>query len=78
MASIMTTLTSEDSGTKDKERSECEKKRRNDINVLLNEIERLVYTSKHTNLPSKKVGKIQILHKTCKFIRFYKQLIQGI
>ena len=55
-------------------RSESEKKRRNDTNVLLNEIERLVYTSKTT----KKVGKFQILDKTCSFIRFYKNLVKGI
>ena len=69
--------TTEDSGNKDKGRSECEKKRRDDTNVLLSKIETLVYTSKLASMPYKKVGKIQILDKTCSFIRFYKKLVQG-
>ena len=67
-----------DSGMQDKSRSVCEKKRRNETNTILSEIETLVYTSKPCDLSSKKVGKIQILEKTCSFIRFYKKLVHRI
>ena len=56
----------------------CEKKRRNDTNKLLNDIQSLVYTSNPAGLSSKKVGKIQVLEKSCSFIRFYRKLLKGI
>ena len=67
-----------DTEIQDKSRSVCEKKRRNDTNTILSEIETLVYTSRPCDLSSKKVGKIQILEKTCSFIRFYKKLLESM
>ncbi|KAI6652517.1 bHLH-PAS domain containing transcription factor Clock [Oopsacas minuta] len=67
-----------DSLSLDKSRSVCEKKRRSDTNMMLNEIETLVYPSKLSEIPSKKISKIQIMEKTCSFIRFYRKLDQSI
>ena len=65
-------------GIQDKSRSVCEKKRRNETNTILSEIETLLFTSKPCEFSSRKVGKIQILEKTCSFIRFYKKLVDRL
>lgn len=64
--------------TTDKVRSVCEQKRRKSTNDILNNIETLVYSSNPVDLPSKKIGKIQILEKASRFIRFYDQLVKNI